>query len=110
MSKWLPTRRKIRFLWQRLTRGWDDSDTWSLDYQIAKFTLPRLKRFKEITNGYPADSAEVEWSAIIDKMIFAMELIVKSDGGSFLDETREDIDKMHEGLELFGTYFRNLWW
>jgi len=44
----------VRLL-QRLTRGWDDSDTWSLDVSVAKFLLPRLKRYRELRQGVPAD-------------------------------------------------------
>ena len=39
--------RNLKYFWQRRTRGWDDSDLYSLDYTIAKFVLPRLKVFAE---------------------------------------------------------------
>lgn len=42
------SKRFWKFLRQRITRGWDDSETWSLDSKITEFILPRLKRFKEI--------------------------------------------------------------
>lgn len=45
------TKRFWKFLWQRWTRGFDDSETWSLDSTISYFILPRLKRFKEIYNN-----------------------------------------------------------
>lgn len=32
---------------QRLTRGFDDTEMWSLDCTIAAFIAPRLKVFKE---------------------------------------------------------------
>jgi len=41
-------KRDWKFLWQRWTRGFDDSETWVLYMPITKFILPRLKRFKEI--------------------------------------------------------------
>ena len=41
-------KRAIKHWWQRRTRGWDDSDTYSLDITIAKFALPRFKRLREI--------------------------------------------------------------
>ena len=44
-------KRYWKFLWQRWTRGFDDSETWSLYDTIARFILPRLKRFKEIADG-----------------------------------------------------------
>ena len=43
----------LRRIWQNLTRGWNDSDCWSLDRTITLFTLPRLIRLKEIQHGIP---------------------------------------------------------
>ena len=45
-------KREIEFLKQRLERGFDDSETWSLSDTVGLFTLPRLKRFKEVTDGF----------------------------------------------------------
>lgn len=28
-------------------------ETWSLDITFAKYIVPRLKKFKELNNGYP---------------------------------------------------------
>lgn len=103
-------RRKIRFFIQRNTRGWDDSETWNLDYTIAKFILPRLKRFKLLANGYPAEFDNIdEWYEIIDKMIEAFECIL-SDDYYDLRYTEEFEAKINEGLDLFRKYYRNLWW
>ena len=33
---------RLKRLYQRLTRGWDDSDTWSLDYTLYQWLLPIL--------------------------------------------------------------------
>lgn len=35
--------REEKFSQQRIERGFDDSETWSLDCTITKFILPRLK-------------------------------------------------------------------
>ena len=39
-----PYRRAVRHLYQRLTRGWDDSQTYSLDYSLGQIIAPRLSR------------------------------------------------------------------
>src|SRR5688572_28721580 len=39
--------RPIQFFWQRMTRGFDDSCTWSLDCHLAELILPRLKLFRK---------------------------------------------------------------
>lgn len=47
-------KRDLRFWWQRRTRGWDDSDCWNIDATVAEFMIPRLERFKDINQSYPA--------------------------------------------------------
>lgn len=99
-------RRSIKHWWQRRTRGWDDSDTWSLDFTIAKFVLPRLKKFREIDFGYPGNMSEEEWREILDKMIYAMEFNAKDE----IIMDKEENEKIQEGNKLFGKYFNSLWW
>lgn len=106
-------KRSIRFFFQRQMRGWDDADTWSLDMTIAKFALPRLKRFKEINDGYPYGLTIEEWNEILNKMIYALEFC--ADEGQFdlvedAEERKNNWKRVEEGLELFGKYFRSLWW
>lgn len=125
---WKPRiiKRLIERFWQKITRGWDDSECWSLDYTIAKFTLPRLIRLKEVMHGYPsafADLGDIEankkWNEILDKMIFAMDYIANEREWNYYPDDRDENrdysrlfeaeNKVQEGCELFGKYFRNLW-
>ncbi len=92
----------MRFFYQRQTRGWDDSETWSLDVEIAKWALPRLKRFREIDSGHPADLTEEEWGDILDSIISALECAVNEDVFYSAESLR--------GFKLFGEYFSHLWW
>lgn len=45
-----PESMENKFAKQRATRGFDDSEIWSLDHTICKFMIPRLERFIEIDN------------------------------------------------------------
>ena len=105
-----------KFFGQKLTRGFSDFETWNLDYIIAKFSLPRVKRFKQLSNGFPGDCTEAEWNIIIDKIIYSLEASLKDFNGNlyadcFVLEDYEKINKkMDEGFVLFGKYFRDLWW
>lgn len=102
-------KRSIRFFFQRIFRGWTDEDTWSLDMTISSFIVPRLKRFKEKTNGYPGNFTEKTWNEALDKMIFAFERCSKR----FEKEQEWDqelLDKVNEGLKLFSENFHELWW
>lgn len=101
------SKRSLRFLWQQLTRGWDDSETWSLDYSLGKIIAPRLKRFKEVQGGYPSDLTEQEWAKKIDKMIAAFEF---AGSEARWNAGPEEYDKHQKGIELFAENFFGLWW
>lgn len=100
---------------QRLERGFDDSETWSLYTSISKFLVPRLKRFKELTTAVPVDIDEIHgvekglvvWKDIIETMIQAFE-IMAADDDFMPDDAKMCI--FDEGLENFKTYFSDLWW
>ncbi len=102
-----------KFRWQKLTRGWNDSDTWNLDHTIAEFVLPRIKRFKEITISYPGHLDKDSWNKILDQMIFSFEAILNewnlNEPKMTVEERKEYDKKVQEGLDLFGKYFRDLW-
>ena len=102
--------RNIKFLWQRLTRGWSDDELWGLDFTIAKWLLPRLKGFKEqgCSFCHPCDTTPEEWKDMVDKMILTMELMKREGEQGFLED--HEYKFVDEGLELFGKRFRNLWW
>jgi len=113
--------RPIKHFYQKLTQGFSDKDTWSLDYTICKLTLPRLKRFREICNDYypgvPATLAEQfpnddkvhdEWINILDKIIYAMEKHI--DDEYLWIGNKDERKKIEEGFKLFHEYFFALWW
>ena len=105
------TKRRETYKQQRIERGFDDTETWNLDYTIASFIVPRLKRFKEITNGYPGKITWEEWEEILDKMINAFELQVKEDDNiQTLEQEKAEYEIIQEGLNLFAKYYFCLWW
>ena len=103
------TTRSIKFWWQRQTRGWDDSITWNLDYEIAKWILPKLKRFKELNRCCPPEFTTEEWNEKIDTMVAAFEYIQSDEYWSAI---RPDFipDIVEEGRSNFHKYFYDLWW
>lgn len=103
-------RRDVKFLWQRITRGFDDSETWSLDYSLAKLILPRLKRFRELDPCFiPTDMTHDEWNTILDKMIYAFEWAA-SDSRWYNECSEEESARVNEGLKLFAEYYFAMWW
>lgn len=116
-------KRTYRYLWQKITRGFSDQVTWNLDYDMAKWILPRLKRFKELNNGYPDDLTSERWDEILDEMIWAFNYIANDgEGKIFTADTRPGAfekereqwkaaeKRVDEALKLFGEYFQALWW
>lgn len=101
-------KRSVRFLYQRLTRGWDDGDTFSLDAPLAKLIAPRLRRFSELRGGHPSDMTDEEWQAIIDKMVAAFEWYASED--RYGPNEFENIKKHQEGINLFAEHYCGLWW
>lgn len=132
---WVSGRRQLTFWWQRRTRGFDDSDMWSLDYTLCKFMAPRLRALAKITHGYPSemlygedtsfealmafdalpeeerkrrqDEAFTKWQAILGKMARAMELWVETD--MFIEPGTPEEQEWEEGFELFHKYLFGLW-
>lgn len=93
----------------RIKYGFFDEETWNLDYTMAKFILPRLKRFREVVKRYPPELKSLdEWQKTLDKMIWSFESIVNEYDNVVLD--LEQNKKQQEGLDLFSKYFTALWW
>ena len=111
-------------------------ETWSLDVTLAKYIIPRLKKFKELENGYPGrdemDTPE-KWDDALDKMIQAFEYVIDYDSYWIGDQKydyfslsyeegrektienlrAEDIRRLaaiNEGLQLFAKYYMSLRW
>lgn len=105
--------RAMKFKEQRMTRGFDDSETWNLDMTIAKFLVPRLKAFKECENGHPAGMSEKKWDKILDEMIEGFELHCTKDEWEFdmdINTRNEKKAKVDKALKHFSKYFHDLWW
>lgn len=100
--------REPKYSEQRKTRGFDDSETWSLTDTIANFIIPRLERFDEVNIGYPPDLTMRKWRNKIKSMIIAFKLIARDEGiRIYTPEEEKQIDK---GLKNFRDYFMHLWW
>lgn len=100
-------KREEKFIQQRLERGFDNSETWSLRDTIVNFTLPRLELFKKLTIGFPASlNSMEEWHQILDKIILSFKLVQLDDE----DEIRNRYNEYEEGMQLFSKWFLHLCW
>ena len=95
-------------------------DTWAMDSTLAIIITPMLKQLKATQHGHPVDLTEKQWHKIMDKMIWSFECLSSRDGfhgfkfeGDYTRITsrryHKHMEKVQEGLDLFGKYYMNLW-
>lgn len=96
--------RQFRHYRQRLTKGFDDSETWSLFIDNSQWLVPRLERFIELQDCHPGSISNDEWIEILNKIILAHKIIAKDD---FQPEEKTIVE---EGLKLYAEWYLNLWW
>lgn len=119
LCQWIESKKK-----RKIKVHIDDYDVWSLDHTLAVIILPALKELKKDNTGHPcgldpiADVSEFgncgkcgceqKWDEILDKMIWSFKQIVEDDEESH-DNYKEYNERIQEGIELFGKYYRTLW-
>lgn len=102
-------KRRLKHAWQRAVRGFDDSETWSLNTTFAQWFAPRLRRFKEVTIAYPAYCNDMEeWQEILQKMLDGFEMM--ADGDTYFTFDEQAHEKMQHSVDLFYQHFHSLWW
>lgn len=100
-------KRWFKFLVQRWTRGFDDSELWSLDSTIAEFVYPRIKAFRAMPMmGYPSGLDEKQWQYILLDIENAFAILANND---YVSRSGEDEKCVQRGMKLFVEYFEALW-
>lgn len=105
---------EIKYGFQRMFRGYDDTEIFNLDWAFIDKYTKILQDFRESTCGYPGTMTEEEWDAILDRMIFLLlEIQNVYDDINFEDYKEKDkiieADK-NEFFELFSKHFFHLWY
>src|SRR5690348_15374730 len=100
-------KRDKKFAKQRMTRGFDNSETWSLKDTIVNFTLPRLYVYRDLMKNVIGDS--YGFYADVDLIIRAFE-IAKKDGDGNGIVTKAEWKEYDKGMKAFGRTFMRLWW
>lgn len=124
-------RYEVKYAWQRVVRGWDDTAPWSIDWYLAE-QIPQLvealkkhsmgipttilAEFTPIDNNYnysddDIKKAEEKWKAILDKIILGFESYPKLHylypGEEGYEEHLFNFDL---GFQLLKEYFEDLWY
>ena len=124
--------RRLHRAWQRAIKGWDYSQTWSIDYAYSQILGELITHFRQVNNGIPfsiidqvdenyqfgndinkdkEDEARKLWDDILEEMAEGF-LYYNEHKYNFSDEEeiKNMINKLHRSLELFSKYFTDLWW
>lgn len=96
--------REKDFSIQRKKYGFDDSETWCLMSTMARFTIPRLKRYMEITDKMYINEHEKECKQLLK----SLKLLVRDDSACSFNEKEKR--KVKKGLKSFHKVFESLWW
>lgn len=90
---------------QRLAKGFDDSETYSLFTTNSQWLVPRLERFIAFKAGRPATLSDTEWNEILNKILKAHKILAQD---NFI--SGEEIKIVKEGLKLYTEWYMDLWW
>jgi len=98
--------REKEYVKQRIERGFDDSETWSLGDTIANFIVPRLELYIELASQHII--IKDDFKEGIESFLDAMKLLSRDNGiRIFNDKEKERVEK---GLKAFPNIFYGLWW
>jgi hypothetical protein len=110
-------KRSIKFAYQRVRYGVDESMTWSLDSYLREHILKLLKQFLEQADGFvdltyhkhPDGRTQKQW---IEDMIKTFEQYEKLEDEDWMHmEKKAEFKKIKKEMkDLFGELFESLWW
>lgn len=85
--------------------------TYDLQETIVKYTVNKMRKFRELNDGYPPHMSENKWDKILGEITYSFEHYVEFEKLYLLDEKYEkEYKKINKGFALFGKYFKHLWW
>lgn len=104
--------RGIKHSYQRVVRGYSDSDSWDISRWFLGIAPKIIRQLAQETNGYPSGFSYGEWKALLVYMSY---LFAHSDPDEPISERRVECQQeadanLKEAFELFEKYFRHMWW
>ena len=108
---------KLKLIKQRIERGYNDEDVYSLNNYFLEVFIPALKQLRDTKHGIPQEFITDKKGNAIDLNIahdnWINELNTMIDHFEKIDlfSTDTENNKYHitEGFKLFAKYFENLW-
>lgn len=109
--------KRLRWTWQRATRGHDDPMLWSLSHSLATLTVAGVKEMRKWAHGYPAEFSEEyagegaggweKWDDILRQIEEGFQAWLDEDG--WFHDKPEQEEKFKNGMALYAHWFSALW-
>lgn len=113
--------KRIKWFWQRGTRGFSDRDSWDVHSWLAEIIPGAIARMREYDNSYPSifikkgkthDQAKGDWHNVLKEIEDGFKAWQEIDGIGHDLPTDENIQrrkKFDRGMKLLHKYFDCLW-
>ena len=104
---------KIQYFLQRVFRGWDDRETWDLEFEFLRWIYPRLKRFKQISIAHPINFTEKEWDNFLEQLLLRTEKVIHNYDRLTelsLEEEEEVMKEKEKVVQIIADNFKNFGW
>jgi len=95
--------------WQRHTIGYAYVEASNLCDYLARYALPRVRYLRDHHVSHPNCLAPEDWQAILDDIVYALELKVRWESGDGGGELPDGEPRYEHGLQLFGEWWQHLW-
>lgn len=97
---------------QRLSRGFDDTETWHLDKTLALFLIPRLKRFLEVNNGFPSGETEESYNEKLNFIVNSFEeyYCENLSENVSLETEKLKLENARKAVDFLSKLWFDLWW
>ena len=113
---------QVKYGFQRMFRGYDDTEVFNMDMTFIDRYLKILKDFRKNHCGYPPSITNEQWDDILDEMIKHLSLMTEDNVKTELKKGMSDSFKpdyktvseimdrhKDEFFKLFSKWFYNLW-
>lgn len=97
--------RELKFFKQKITRGFSDKQLWNLDVTLAKFLLPRFKRYLKITKNVIDFNQQTIKE--FDEILWMLETVSAK---KYWSCTIEETTRVQKACELLGKNLLSLWY
>ena len=96
---------------QRDENGFDDTETWHLDKTVALFLIPRIKRYIQVNNGFPAGMTEELYNEKLNYIVKAFEEYYLDENVEVsLELEKERLSNAKKAVAILGEIWFDLWW